>query len=84
MKIAQISPYDFSYYGGVQRHISSLSNNLQSKGHEVVILSPCSKKNPAIGLKNLEFRSLGGTIPIPFAGSVARISPYLRTKNIYV
>ena len=37
MKIAQISPYDFSYYGGVQRHISSLSNNLQSRGHEVVI-----------------------------------------------
>ena len=81
MKIAQISPYDFSHYGGVQRHISSLSSHLQSRGHEVIILSPCSKINPAISLKNTEFRSLGSTIPIPFAGSVARISPYLRNKK---
>ena len=81
MKIAQISPYDFSHYGGVQRHISSLSSHLQSRGHEVIILSPCSKINPAIALKNTEFRSLGSTIPIPFAGSVARISPYLRNKK---
>ena len=81
MKIAQISPYDFAYYGGVQRHITSLSNELSLMGHDVVILSPCSNKSPKISFDQLDFRSLGSSIPIPFAGSIARISPSLLVKR---
>ena len=74
MKIAEISPYDFSHPGGVQRHISSLSSELVSRGHDVSVIGPCSKSTPLVNLENVNFVPLGRSIPFPTAGSIARIS----------
>lgn len=74
MKIAEISPYDFAHPGGVQRHISSLSSELISRGHEVSVIGPCSKEDPLVDLENVIFVPLGRSIPFPTAGSIARIS----------
>tara|TARA_Y100001936_G_scaffold215098_1_gene225249 strand:- start:4651 stop:5820 length:1170 start_codon:yes stop_codon:yes gene_type:complete len=74
MKIAEISPYDFAHPGGVQRHISSLSSELVSRGHDVTVIGPCSKSTPLVNLENVNFVPLGRSIPFPTAGSVARIS----------
>ena len=74
MKIAEISPYDFAHPGGVQRHISSLSSELISRGHEVSVIGPCSKEDPLVDLENVNFVPLGRSIPFPTAGSIARIS----------
>ncbi len=69
MRIALVSPYDYSYSGGVPGHISQLSSHLLDKGHEVKILAPCSKKplDPNV-------IPIGTPIPIPSGDSIARIT----------
>lgn len=74
MRIAQISPYDFAHPGGVQRHIASLSRELQARGHELSILAPCASDDPAVDIGDVDLRTFGRSVPIPTAGSVARIS----------
>ena len=74
MRIAQVSPYDFAHPGGVQRHIASLSRELQNRRHEVTILAPCTRDEPAVDVGNVELRTFGRCVPVPTAGSIARIS----------
>ena len=40
MKIALISPYSWSYPGGVTRHIDALAQQFMADGHEVRVLAP--------------------------------------------
>lgn len=40
MKIGLVSPFSFSYFGGVQKHILALAKELKSLGHEAKILVP--------------------------------------------
>ena len=74
MRIAQISPYDFAHPGGVQHHIASLSRELQSRGHDVSILAPCTRDEAAVDIGGVDLRTFGRSVPVPTAGSVARIS----------
>lgn len=74
LRIAQVSPYDFAHPGGVQRHIASLSRELQSRGHELSILAPCTSDDPAVDIDGVDLRTFGRSVPIPTAGSIARIS----------
>jgi phosphatidyl-myo-inositol alpha-mannosyltransferase len=71
MKIALVSPYDFSYPGGVVQHISNLEYHFTRMGHTVKIIAPSSK--PVIGYGD-RFISIGTPRPIPTSGSVARIT----------
>ncbi len=74
MRIAQVSPYDFAHPGGVQRHIASLSRELQLRGHELSILSPCTSEQSSVDTGDVKLHSFGRSVPIPTAGSIARIS----------
>ncbi len=40
MRIALVSPYSWTYLGGVTRHIEALADELQAVGHEARILAP--------------------------------------------
>ncbi len=40
VRIALVSPYSWTYPGGVTRHIEALADELQAVGHEVRILAP--------------------------------------------
>ena len=40
MRIALVSPYSWTYPGGVTRHIEALAEQLLAAGHEVRVLSP--------------------------------------------
>ena len=71
MKIAQVSPYDLNYPGGVVSHMFQLGARLMSRGHEVKYLGP--GKNYDLNFSN-QIIPMGNSIPIPAAGSVARIS----------
>jgi phosphatidylinositol alpha-mannosyltransferase len=71
MKIALVSPYDFSYPGGVVRHISSLEYYFTRMGHMVKIIAPAS--SPVTGYGD-RFIAIGKPRPIPTSGSIARIT----------
>ncbi len=70
MRIGIVCPYDWSAPGGVKQHIRDLAYALQDDGHEVSVLTPCEDES------DLEpfVVSAGRPIPVPYNGSVARLS----------
>lgn len=75
MRVGIVCPYSFDEPGGVQAHIIDLGHKLMSLGHEVQVIGPCGKDTavPDFVVKG------GGSIPIPYNGSVARLSFSPRT-----
>ncbi|MCW3067186.1 MAG: Phosphatidylinositol alpha-mannosyltransferase, partial [Solirubrobacterales bacterium] len=89
MRIALVSPYSWSYPGGVTRHIEALTEQLGAQGHEVRVLAPY---DPPDRLSAALHRgahpqarelpdyllSLGRTIGVPANGAISNISftPY--------
>lgn len=71
MKIGLVSPYDWSYPGGVRDHVSHLAEQFIEMGHEVRILAPASGLKGKMPEKNV--LKMGWTTPIPINGSIARI-----------
>jgi phosphatidyl-myo-inositol alpha-mannosyltransferase len=71
MKIALVSPYDFSYPGGVNTHITALYNNFTSMGHQVRVIAPASKEVNKFGE---HFIRIGRPFPIPVSDSISRVS----------
>ena len=92
MKIALVSPYDFTWPGGVSVHISQLAHQFTNIGHEVKILAPHSPSRKPPSEDN--FVPLGRSVPLPVGGSVVRLSlsiwlhrkirNYLRRENFDV
>ena len=80
MKIGLVSPYDYSFPGGVVNHISHLAHSLILLGHEVKIMAPCTKDGTRYFEENIT--AVGRPLPVPYGGSVARIplSPWLPTQ----
>jgi len=72
LKIALVSPYDFAYPGGVTLHIAELAGQFRDMGHTVKILTPCSSSFD--GPDGVDILPCGRPVPIPTAGSVARVS----------
>ncbi len=72
MKIGLVSPYDWSYPGGVQDHIAHLAAELRSRGHTVRILTPATGQKA----RRVEYGvyRLGWAAPVHVNGSVARIA----------
>lgn len=40
MRVGLVSPYSWTYPGGVTRHVEALAAQLRSVGHEVLVLAP--------------------------------------------
>ena len=40
MRVALVSPYSWTYPGGVTRHIEALAEQLMATGHDVRVLAP--------------------------------------------
>ena len=72
MKIAMVSPYDFTWPGGVTAHVSQLSRELGRLGHEVQVLAPHSPSRECQDADLLV--PLGRSVPLPSGGSIARVS----------
>ena len=79
MRIALVSPYDFSYPGGVTNHITCLERYLREMGHYVRVVGPASKVS---NLFNGQFIAIGKPRPLPASGSICRvtISPWISGK----
>ncbi len=78
MKIALVSPYDFSHPGGVVNHILALNQQLTDMGHEVKIISPLSH---SIAADDDRFLHIGKARPFPVRGTTIRISFSLRLAS---
>jgi phosphatidylinositol alpha-mannosyltransferase len=82
MRIALVSPYDYSVPGGVNNHISHLADEFVRLGHEAHILVPSSEQV----VDERIIYAPSAIVPVSFAGSIARISlsprTYRRTKRI--
>lgn len=70
MRIGLVCPYSFDEPGGVQAHMLDLASVFLDQGHFVQVLGPASAKTevPDFVIKG------GGSIPISYNGSVARLS----------
>ena len=89
MRIALVSPYSWTYPGGVTRHIEALAAELSRSGHEPRVISPFDPDDararrlhrgarPGTNPVPEGFVSLGRTIGLPANGAVSNvcITPY--------
>ncbi len=85
MRIALLSPYSWTYPGGVARHIESLARELAAAGHEPRILAPFDPDDalsrrlhrgaaPQRRAPAEEFVSLGRTVGVPANGAVSNMA----------
>lgn len=77
MKVALVCPYSLAVPGGVQNHVLGLAGWLTAEGHRPVVLAP--DRPPAgllarHGVDEGAVTSCGRSIPVPYNGSVARIT----------
>jgi len=70
MRIGLVCPYSLDVPGGVQNHVRDLAEALIGLGHHVSVLAPTEHEAdlPPYVV------STGGAIPVPYNGSVARVS----------
>ncbi len=85
MRIALVSPYSWTYPGGVTRHIEALSAELAAQGHEPRILAPFDPDDALSARLHRgarpqrcepppNFVPLGRTIGIPANGAVSNLT----------
>ena len=69
MRVGIVCPYSFDTPGGVQNHVKDLAEAVRGRGHEVSVLAPGEDESvpPYVVLA-------GGAVPVPYNGSVARLS----------
>lgn len=70
MRIGLVCPYSMAVPGGVQSHVRDLAETLADSGHEVRVLAPGGRSEalPAY------VTTVGRAVPVPYNGSVARVS----------
>jgi len=67
-----VSPYDFTWPGGVTAHVSQLAQELTQCGHQVKVIAPHSPSRQCFEAES--FVPLGRSVPVPSGGSIARVS----------
>ncbi|HEV3002768.1 MAG TPA: lysylphosphatidylglycerol synthase domain-containing protein [Solirubrobacteraceae bacterium] len=85
MRVALVSPYSWTYPGGVTRHIEALAEELLVQGHDVRVLAPVDRDTRRTALLHGGARParvelpeyvvpLGGTAGIPMNGAMSNLS----------
>jgi phosphatidylinositol alpha-mannosyltransferase len=69
VKIGLVCPYEWTVPGGVGNHVRALATELRRAGHRVDVLAPAGRPVAEPG-----FVGLGGSLAVPYNGSVARIA----------
>ena len=69
MNLGIVCPYEWTVPGGVGNHARALATELRRAGHRVDVLAPAERPVAEPG-----FVGLGGSLAVPYNGSVARIA----------
>jgi phosphatidylinositol alpha-mannosyltransferase len=72
MRIAMVSPYDFPYPGGVTKHITNLAESFRRQGHQVRIIAASTQSVEQLPAHVIRVSRC--VVPVPYSGSVARVS----------
>ena len=70
MRVGLVCPYTWDVPGGVQAHVRDLAPALMALGHDVRVVAPAEEED---GLPEW-VTSVGRAVPVPYNGSVARLS----------
>ena len=87
MRIALVSPYSWTYPGGVTRHIEALGGELRRTGHDVRVLAPFDPHDRLAARLHRGARPqerelpewlvpLGRTVGIPANGAVSNLAAH--------
>lgn len=78
MRVGLVCPYSLDVPGGVQNHVKDLAEALIGLGHHVSVLAPAEHE---ADLPSYVVPA-GGAVPVPYNGSVARVSfgPVVATR----
>src|SRR3954452_17196319 len=85
VRIALVSPYSYTYPGGVGRHVEALAEELIRQGHDVRLLAPYDPDDriakiahrgarPELREPPDYFISLGRTVGLPANGAVSNVA----------
>ena len=92
MRIALVSPYDWSVPGGVNRHVTNLAQHFMRRGNDVRVVAPSSKylaEQPEwldiIGLSSVGLPASGSVANITLSYNVSsRVKSYLQRESFDV
>jgi phosphatidyl-myo-inositol alpha-mannosyltransferase len=86
VRIALVSPYSWTYQGGVNRHVEALAEEFLGRGHHVRVLAPFDppgRLSRALHRAEPESREapdylvpLGRTVGFPANGAISNLSPF--------
>jgi phosphatidylinositol alpha-mannosyltransferase len=86
MRIAIVSPYSWSYPGGVNRHVEALAEALEERGHDLAVMAPFDppdritralhRSEPRVIALPGNVLSLGRSVGIGANGSVSNLSTF--------
>ena len=87
MRVALVSPYSYTYPGGVGRHVEALAGELLGRGHDVRLLAPYDPDDRFARITHKGARPehrelpdhlvpLGRTVGLPMNGAVSNLSVY--------
>lgn len=84
MKLCLVSPYSWSFPGGVIEHIGSIADHLERRGHEVNVIAPndpldlrTRMLHPKLGRHGplpARVTPVGRSVPLPSNGSLANLA----------
>ena len=70
MRVGIVCPYAWDVPGGVQAHVRDLTGALLRRGHEVSVIAPADEDAPLPPY----VVPAGRAVPVPYNGSVARLT----------
>jgi phosphatidylinositol alpha-mannosyltransferase len=93
VRVALVSPYSYTYPGGVGRHVEALAEELTALGHEVRQLAPYDPDDRLARVTHRgarpqarplpeNFVSLGRTLGFPMNGAVSNLAAFPETVGI--
>jgi phosphatidylinositol alpha-mannosyltransferase len=85
VRVALVSPYSYTYPGGVGQHVEALAEELKRQGHDVRLLAPCDPDDRLARVLHRGARPrrralpdylipLGRTVGLPRNGAVSNLS----------